>query len=268
MAQSGGYNIGKSENPARFGNVSSFARKINVSSKKGPNAMPKPLPPVVSGNKTDLVNLFSHYLLNPKSFGYKTTDPITLNLIKDVLTHKSFGAAFTYEQRNFRMKPDDIGPALNGLAEDLLAYFSSSPLTKQDDYDAWIKKVGDKFLASCAPYRAFQFGKAQKIINVTMKHLYCYNVDESYFLFCHIALDSMTYTGRKSNALDGGFYECEVKHNAITQAFSNLYWDEYIEIQKDMRAYLAKPGHGYVDPSSGNLTPFKAEFYIWPRYKK
>ncbi len=233
--------------------------------------MPKPLPPVVSGNKADLVNLFSHYLLNPKSFGYKTTDPITLNLIKDVLAHKSFGAAFTYEQRNSKMKPIDIGPALDGLAEDLLAYFSSSPLTKKDDYDAWIKKVGEKFLASCAPYGAFQFGKAQKIINVTMKHLYCYNVAESYFLFCHIALDSMTYTGRRNNSLDGGFYKCEVRPNASTKAFSNLTWDEYIEIQKDMRAYLALPHHlygDYADPSSGNLTPFKAEFYIWPRYKK
>ena len=234
--------------------------------------MPKPLPSVVSANKAHLVGLFSHYLLNSRTYGYKTSDPITLNLIKDVLVHKSFGAAFTHEIRGSRMKAANIGGAINDLANDILVYFHASPLKTQGDYDAWIKKAGERFLASCVSYRAFQFGKAQKMINVTMKHLYCYDVDEAYFSFCHVALDSMTYTGNPANSLDRGFYRCEVNPKAVTKAFSSLTWDEYIQIQKDMRDYLAKPHHAYgdyVDPKSGNnLTPFKAEFYIWPRYKK
>ncbi len=232
--------------------------------------MPRPLS-AVSANKAHLVGLFSHYLLNVRQYGYKTSDPITLDLIKDVLAHKSFGAAFTYEIRGSKMKSADIGAALDTLASDILAYFSVSPLKAQADYDEWIKKVGERFIALCASYGTFQFGKAQKIINVTMKHLYCYHVDEAYFSFCHIALDSMTYTGNPTNSLNGGFYKCEVNPKAVTRAFSNLTWDEYIEIQKAMREYLAKPHHtygDYVDTKSGNLTPFKAEFFIWPRYKK
>ena len=183
--------------------------------------------------------------------------------------HKSFPASFTYEIRKDKMKVEDITDAINILVDDLYAYLTAEPFTNSIEYDKWEEKIGKQFLNNCLNYRQFQFGKAQKIINVTMKHLYCYNINEDYFTYCHVALDSMTYTGRPSNSLDGGFYINEVNHDAVTKSFSNLTYEEYINIQNEIRNYLNTSTHDYIDSVTGiPLTPFKAEFYIWPRYKK
>lgn len=230
--------------------------------------MPRPLPSIISSNKSHLVSIFSRYLLS-KRYGHTISDPISKSLIEDVIIHKSFGAAFTYEIRSLKMKPRDVSAAINNLIDNIYIYFTKPALTSQADYDSWECKIGNMFLADCSSYMTFQFGKAQKIINVTMKHLYCYNVSEKYFEYCHVALDSMTYTGRPSNSLDGGFYKFEVDPTAIAKSFSNLSYTEYMEIQTNIRNYLRGSVHLYRDSSTGvSLNPFKAEFYIWPRYKR
>lgn len=222
----------------------------------------------VSINKSDLVSIFESNLLSRK-YGYDTSSSISKELIKDIVIHRGFLVSFTNEIRNKKMKYTNILDAIDFLVDAIFTYFSNTPLLNCNDFDKWEKETGEKFLEKCREYKEFQFGKAQKIINVTMKHLYCYNVSEEYFKFCHVALDSMTYTGRKTNALDGGFYKNEVNNVARTKSFSNLTYEEYIIVQNEIREYLLNSVHEYVDSTTlEKLSPFKAEFYIWPRYKK
>lgn len=222
----------------------------------------------ISSKKEDLVNIFKPYLLS-KSYNYTINDNISKELIKDIIIHKSFLASFTYEIRSKKMKYINILTAITNLTNSIYKYLTSDYLNSFNEYDKWLEKIGKEFLKDCLNYRKFEFGKAQKMINVTMKHLYCYNVSEEYFRYCHIALDSMTYTGRKTNSLCGGFYKNEVNEFAKTKSFSNLTYDEYILIQKEMREYLLKGKHEYIDNKLNIiLSPFKAEFYIWPKYKK
>ena len=232
--------------------------------------MPKPLPLIVSSNKLDLVNIFRGYLLR-SSYGYvPMVSSISKQIIKNVIIHKSFYTAFT---RYEKIKPTKVSTAIDNLTNNIYDYFSKPFIKIKHKYDEWFKITGDKFLDDCRTVNVIKkFGTAQKIINVTMKHLYCYNINDNYFKYCHVALDSMTYTGRKINALDNGFYVCEVDKNAVVKSFSNLDWDEYYMIQNKIRDYLSKSVHlygNYKDTYTNvNLTPFKAEFYIWPRYKK
>lgn len=221
----------------------------------------------ISSNKADLVSIFEPYLLSSR-YGYSTSSEISKKLVEEIISHRSFGAAFTYEIRGKKMKWDNISSAIENLASSIYSYLTTDPFNNSNDYDSWIKKIGENFLKDCSNYASFEFGKAQKIINVTMKHLYCYNVDEKYFQFSHVALDSMTYTGRSNNSLAGGFYKREVNPTASTKAFSNLSYEEYITVQNEIRTYLAESEHDYIDKSGNRLTPFKAEFYFWPRYKK
>jgi len=227
--------------------------------------MPRPLPLSISSNKKDLLKIFSPYLL-ARSHGFNTFSSVSKELIRKIIVHKSFRVAFIWYEK---ISPIDIDVAINNLVESIYNYLNGNPFLSQLDYDRWLRKTGRKFLLDCSSFKSFKFGKAQKIINVTMKHLYCYNISEAYFDYCHIALDSMTYTGRPKNALDRGFYKNEVNTGATTKAFSNLIYCEYIKIQKKMRKYLSTGSHGYVDTNTRVvLTPFKAEFYIWSRYKK
>lgn len=222
----------------------------------------------VSKNKSNLVEIFKSNLLS-KKYGYNTDNSISKELISEIIIHRSFLATFTYEIRSMKMKYTNILEAIDYLVDAIFDYFLNPSVKTYNDFDKWEKETGEKFLEKCRMYKEFQFGKAQKIINITMKHLYCYNVSEEYFKFCHVALDSMTYTGRKSNSLDGGFYKNEVNNAAKTKSFSNLTYEEYMTIQKEIREYLLNAEHEYIDSSTNErLTPFKAEFYIWPRYKK
>ncbi len=79
-------------------------------------------------------------------------------------------------------------------------YFSTQPKA-QSDFDNWHYKTCELFQNIISPLYtlgkakgAVTFGKAQKIVNMMFKHLYCLMVrdhtDERYFTYCHMPLDS------------------------------------------------------------------------------
>ncbi len=114
-------------------------------------------------------------------------------------------------------------------------------ISDKQDFDKWHKETCEMFLNSFnnevlnGRYKPIAFGKAQKIVNMTLKYLStCDNSSdyEQHFKNAHIALDS--------NILD--WYYKNVRKNvnvADHKIWSNLSYEEYMEIQNDFRNYFA-----------------------------
>ena len=116
------------------------------------------------------------------------------------------------------------------------------------------------------------YGKAQKIVNMTMKGLYCLSgakEREHYFKYCHMALDSFIlewfcrqvmpwYNEKKENKEN----KEKIKKTSITSwsiipegcGVAPYGYNNYVRIIRDY--------FGAVRPYDG-LTPLQAEFYIW-----
>ena len=137
----------------------------------------------------------------------------------------------------------------------------------QYDFDDWHHEMCEKFLA-CFNNKNFnnlKYGKAQKIVNMTFKNIYCLRDAESkedYFKYCHMPLDSLTleWVYRKVKPTNGAKYT----RNNIP-AWSKLCYDSskenasilsYKSIQEDIRKHFE---------NSTEWTPLTAEFVIWPQ---
>ncbi len=87
---------------------------------------------------------------------------------------------------------------LNSFIKKFVDYFSN----KEDDFDKWHHEACEEFLDVLIKYYPdAKYGKAQKIVNMMFKYLYCMNfgdkdswvvLDEDYFSKCHLTLDSFT----------------------------------------------------------------------------
>ena len=118
------------------------------------------------------------------------------------------------------------------------------------------------------------YGKAQKIVNMAFKYLYCCedaNAKEEYFKYCHVALDSYT--------LEWFFREAGNKTDKIVK--------KYISSWSSIKEYgdntSKETYHLYVDGKDEEYytymfyqknfrvkysTPFKEEFVKWQYYKE
>lgn len=152
------------------------------------------------------------------------------------------------------------------------AYFEEVPAKNQDEFDKWHNKMCEKFLGCFNDnFKDLQYGKAQKIVNMTFKNIYCLRDAESkedYFKYCHIPLDSLTlewvyrtmkptnrkkYTREKIPAWSKLCYESEESAAELS----------YKSIQEDIRKHFESRNK----ESSGKYkwTPLTAEFVIWPQ---
>lgn len=114
------------------------------------------------------------------------------------------------------------------------------------------------------------YGKAQKIVNMTFKYLYCIpgtNKKEDYFTYCHVALDTFT--------LEWLYRKCKTTKRTIIRdnlvPWSNITNKECKKNGKEIYSYekLQEIFRELVtDPKTDlNLTPFQTEFYIWPQMR-
>ena len=98
-----------------------------------------------------------------------------------------------------------------------------------------------------------QYGKAQKTVNIAFKYLYLFcNIvpDELHrFTFCHFTIDSYTLE----------WYKRYVDSNCKVKNWSDMKHNEYIEVQKNICAYLTAQ-------SKYPKERFRAEFEIWSEY--
>lgn len=180
-------------------------------------------------------------------------------------------------------KKDDIRPALNTLAKDLYEFIHRDDIKSQKDYNVWHKETCEKFknnFNSKFNGGEIKFGKAQKIVNMSFKYLFCFDdsQQEKYadkFRYCHMPLDSYTLDWFSKKVLPK-YNECKEKDNKIKAgkiketSWSSLEYGEeheeysYAWIQNEIRNYLNSEDNQYVDENGNNLSPFIAEFYIWP----
>lgn len=146
---------------------------------------------------------------------------------------------------------------LSSLADDFVDYFRKPAPKTQAEFDEWHNRTCNRFLVnyntmlkSSGYTQVAQYGKAQKIVNVAFKYLYLFcdivPGNPGHFTFCHFAIDS--YTLKWYNGLPG-YPKCNARN------WSDMTYGEYIEIQKNIRAYISK--------HIPDKTPFEAEFEIW-----
>ena len=122
-----------------------------------------------------------------------------------------------------------------------------------------------------------KYGKAQKVVNMTMKGLYCMkgaDKKEAHFIPCHVALDSFTLEWFARNVIE--FEETrELKiYKSKIHSWSKLsdkrlgdYYGYYRLVTWIYSYFDSCPDSPYKDENGNKLTPFQAEFYIWQEMK-
>lgn len=119
---------------------------------------------------------------------------------------------------------------------------------KNDFNNNVLKPANRKFVA---------YGKAQKIVNMTFKYLYCFDDAENYkelFEKCHMVIDSYIIKWYNNNVAKSE------NVNKIKKVWSNLTYDDYNSIQDNIKKYIS-------DNKYYGETPFYAEFIIWQEEK-
>ena len=152
-------------------------------------------------------------------------------------------------EKNF---PDDNKSFLDKIKD----WFNETNID-QDTYDKWHKECCDKILRCFKVYydKGVTYGKAQKIVNMTMKGIYCLDGAENYedwFKHCHMALDSIILE----------WFKRDVKRIG-DEKWSNLDKNKYEEYLEEIRNHFGVSKKILNTFDINGLTPFQAEFYIW-----
>lgn len=141
----------------------------------------------------------------------------------------------------------------------------------EKEFDDWHEKICEDFLKRFR-LKDNKYGKAQKVINMTFKYIYCLEgakEREDYFRFCHMPLDSITLEWFYRLKEKGVKITIDNKEEKICRKYpswSNLRKTSsgekkdreygYVDIQNVIRKYLE---------NNTELTPLKVEFIIWPQ---
>lgn len=106
-----------------------------------------------------------------------------------------------------------------------------------------------------------QYGKAQKIVNMTFKYLYCCNKcdkdKQAYFKYCHMPLDSYIL---EWYCREIGKKREDIKIRDIS-LWSKMEQNQYKDIQESIIEYCNK------QPKEYWKTPLELEFEVWPQIK-
>lgn len=152
-------------------------------------------------------------------------------------------------------------------------------------FDEWHKDTCIRIQkALSSHYKGVKYGKAQKLLNMSFKYLYCFDgIDDEIknkFGPCHMALDSYILNWVKSDVLP--WYNNKLKDEGKTKIQIGLINDKYTWsnlkssdneqeysyqwFKKIIGDYLEENylAHSYKTEDNKPLTPFEAEFYIWP----
>lgn len=199
---------------------------------------------------------------------------------------KAINAAFKdFTSRTLRKIDPDVNvsvdeesrkEALKHLSAKFEEYFKA-PEKNKEDFNAWHEQCCKEFQTEYnklleGKYHKIKYGKAQKIVNMTFKYLFCYADADSYrghFQYCHMPLDSFTLTwyrreAKKYMKQNGELWYQDNKNRVDNLTWSDMEWDEYIKIQEDISKilvnYKIKIGNQEISLPKNSL---EAEFYIW-----
>lgn len=144
--------------------------------------------------------------------------------------------------------------------ERFVTYFKKSAPNNQDKFNGWHHETCELFLETLKDdYENLCYGKAQKIVNMMFKHLYCLNGakeydDKGYFKYCHLTLDSFTLEWFHRNIGEKVGVWSNLQYNEAKNKYEN--YEHYVE---KITAHFIGHSKDYND-----LTPFQYEFYMWP----
>lgn len=172
------------------------------------------------------------------------------------------------------------------------------------NFDKWHNEACKKFLGVLEHYYSnAAYGKAQKIVNMMFKHLYCMKfggdnqvLDEDYFKHCHLTLDSFTLEWFYREVVDKWYNKlspsergiqihkgkmvswsyldcCEINVNSKRKDRVKGYIEnETNRFSTDIKYYhysfIQDIIREYFEKNKEGITnsdtPFKSEFIIWP----
>lgn len=192
-------------------------------------------------------------------------------------------------------------PENESFVSEFIEYFKSKDkFMDKKNFDDWHNKMCEKFLSVFENfYDHLAYGKAQKIVNMTFKNVYCLEGEKNsddYYKHCHMPLDSFTLEWVKrtqawlcsKSAESSGCKRKKAETLCSTKipSWSNMenidIVDDkkkivqygYITIQEKIREYLKEfagknPATKYLikacnaEIKKKNLTPLQAEFFVW-----
>ena len=176
------------------------------------------------------------------------------NWWKDSNNVKKDGSRQNHIQKKWE---NDKIKILEKLADDIENYLKNP--NKQ--FDEWHNEECNDFLNNFNPmlnkygYESITYGKAQKIINMTFKYLFCFDDAMNYiavFDKCHMPIDSYILK----------WYEKEViKGKSGISSWSDMTDTQYFNLQSKIKKYISQ------NPNLEGPNQFLSEFYIWDRYK-
>lgn len=165
-----------------------------------------------------------------------------------------------------------------GFVQKFKDYFANSIIFNENDFDKWHEEACNLVTKALGCYyKNWEYGKSQKIVNMTFKYIYCLswnNVNRDLFEYCHMPLDSYTLewiyrvvfktvtdnlTGKapKKDLIPSW---SSIKKGYRTKA-SEKYC--YIEFVKWVREYFNSKSCVFF-----GLCPLEAEFYIWKEIQR
>ncbi len=131
----------------------------------------------------------------------------------------------------------------------LINSLKSINVSSQEEYDEWHRKTVFGLIEIFNKYnQPFTVGKAQKWINMSVKHLALFSSEltEPYYEFAHIPVDSYIISGLKDK-IDCTFGQDPKRYIS----WNNIDdYDIYLKFQKDFREYCGE-------------APLDAEFHLW-----
>ena len=146
---------------------------------------------------------------------------------------------------------DNRDKVFEEVAEKISEFFKNEEDASEEVFDEKHKCFCDCLINKFKEKQyTITYGKAQKIVNMAFKYLYCCEGaknKEKLFKFCHMTLDTYTLNWVKKNT--------SIKR---TKEWSKLDKEEYLDIQKAIRKTINE---------NGNLkkyTVLQNEFIIWP----
>lgn len=161
--------------------------------------------------------------------------------------------------------------ALKCIIEKLKDYFheEKAPLT-EEEFD----KIHDELcLLWCKEFKSPEdgklgtYGKAQKIVNMSFKYLYCREDAENHrdhFKYCHMPLDSFTLEWFKREQFG------QNRPNKIITSWSNLEnsendADTFIDDGKEYYSYHFYKKQIREIANRMDISPLEMEFIVWPQ---
>lgn len=180
--------------------------------------------------------------------------------IKEVISK----AAYSDVKRQFhgignnteRVKKRDL--LFDELTKEFYNYFESKPINCQSKYDEWHKKICNEIIIDSLKDNIdndMTYGKAQKLLNMSMKHFYCFSEaekKETYFSFCHIPIDGNVIEWYKKNI-----------DKQYSVEWTKMNYNEYEVFQEKVRLFLISDKNVFYKDENGPFSSLESDFLIW-----